>query len=102
MILAVLKMSPGSNLSFRRYFAALNPPSPTKEEGSSSVSTGPKKDYTLKEGQTFSISIPGRNKSAGRGTTDSLLGSGSGVSSNSSGGAIPLLPPPPSASKNRT
>lgn len=75
----------------------MNPPSPTTE--TPTVPSGPKKDYTLKEGQTFSISIPGREKKANTGA--SLLGSGGGGSGFGSGGGIPLLPPPPSAPKRR-
>ncbi|EJD02202.1 adaptin ear-binding coat-associated protein 1 NECAP-1 [Fomitiporia mediterranea MF3/22] len=81
----------------KRFFASLNPPSPTTE-AEAPKSTAPKKDYTLKEGQTFSISIPGRNKSGGS-ANNNLLGSSS--TSTSSGGSIPLLPPPPSSSSKR-
>ncbi|KAF7969527.1 hypothetical protein HWV62_26282 [Athelia sp. TMB] len=81
----------------KRAKAALNPPSPTTE--TPTVPSGPKKDYTLKEGQTFSISIPGREKKANTGA--SLLGSSGGGSGFGSGGGIPLLPPPPSAPKRR-
>ncbi|TFK54650.1 adaptin ear-binding coat-associated protein 1 NECAP-1 [Heliocybe sulcata] len=84
----------------KRYKAKLNPPSPT-EESTPHVSSGPKKDYSLKEGQTFSINIPGRNRSHGS-SGESLLGSSSASSSASSlGGGVPLLPPPPSAPKRR-
>ncbi|KAI6150604.1 hypothetical protein BKA82DRAFT_993095 [Pisolithus tinctorius] len=76
----------------KRYKAALNPPNPTSETPSPHVSLGPKRDYSLKEGQTFSISIPGKSRKYGTGTN--LLSSGSTMSGN--GGGIPLLPPPPS------
>ncbi|EIM89777.1 adaptin ear-binding coat-associated protein 1 NECAP-1 [Stereum hirsutum FP-91666 SS1] len=98
----------------KRYKARLNPPSPTEtDKPSPHVPTGPKKDYSLKEGQTFSISIPGREKKTDSlstsgllgGTTDLLGGTstagGVGAKGGSSGGAFPLLPPPPSAPRRR-
>lgn len=90
----------------RRWKARTNPPSSTEVEDTLSphVPPGPKKDYSLKEGQTFSISIPGRGGKSDDGLN--VLGSGrtSSVShlmepASGSGGAIPLLPPPPSVSK---
>ena len=82
---------------YRRAKAALNPPSPTVDKPA--VPAGPKKDYTLKEGQTFSINIPGREKKAPTG--EDLLGSGTGSSKSLAGGGlgIPLLPPPPSSKR---
>lgn len=79
---------------YRRWKAALNPPSPTaSDKPSPHMPAGPKKDYSLKDGQTFSISIPGRAKQAPSGGLD-LFGAG-GSSSTGGGGGIPLLPPPP-------
>ncbi|KAF9527028.1 adaptin ear-binding coat-associated protein 1 NECAP-1 [Crepidotus variabilis] len=79
----------------KRRRAHLNPDA---EESSPHVPTGPKKDYSLKEGQTFSISLPGHAKAAtGAGTN--LLGSSTASGSSSGGAAIPLLPPPPSANR---
>jgi len=84
----------------KRFFARLNPEPDATEKQTSQASLGPKKDYSLKDGQTFSISIPGRNKS--KEDTDNLLGgSSTSTSSSASSGAFPLLPPPPSASKKR-
>ncbi|KAG6917926.1 hypothetical protein DXG01_000363 [Tephrocybe rancida] len=79
----------------KRYKASLNPETDA-DETSPHLPAGPKKDYSLKEGQTFSIAIPGRSKLPTTGTN--LLGSSGGLSS---GGGIPLLPPPPSASRKR-
>ncbi|KAI9571377.1 hypothetical protein HD554DRAFT_2017061 [Boletus coccyginus] len=77
----------------KRAKAALNPPSPTSSDTPSPhIPSGPKKDYSLKEGQTFSISIPG--KSSKPGSTSLLASSETGNTAGTSGG-IPLLPPPP-------
>lgn len=73
----------------KRFRAKQNPPKPDQTTVLSSV---PKKDYSLKEGQTFSIKIPGR--SAGD-KPSNLLSSNSGGNAQS-GGGFPLLPPPPS------
>jgi len=65
--------------------------------------TGPKKDYSLREGQTFSIAIPGRAKAALGGNLFGLEtgSSESKTMSGGGGGGFPLLPPPPSASKRQ-
>ncbi|OBZ69340.1 Adaptin ear-binding coat-associated protein 2 [Grifola frondosa] len=77
----------------KRWRARMNPPESSTDTPSPHVPAGPKKDYTLKEGQTFSISIPGRAKSSSPGVN--LLGGSSSGSFSSSGSGIPLLPPPP-------
>jgi len=58
---------------------------PVEDTPSPHLSAGPKKDYSLKEGQTFSINIPGKPKETAIISAKSSTG----------GGAIPLLPPPP-------
>jgi len=87
---------PRANCFSRRFKARLNPPSPTADSKSPHVHAGPKKDYSLKEGQTFTIAIPGRNKPSNAGQ---LLVPGSETSSSASSAGVPLLPPPPSVSK---
>ncbi|KXN92186.1 Adaptin ear-binding coat-associated protein 2 [Leucoagaricus sp. SymC.cos] len=58
---------------------------------------GPKKDYSLKEGQTFTINLPGsKSQASSLGTS-----SDSGLLNTSGSGSIPLLPPPPSSSRRR-
>jgi len=84
----------------KRWRARMNPPDTASSESSPHVPAGPKKDYTLKEGQTFSISIPGRTKATNPVTTN-LLGSSTSSSTSSGGLGVPLLPPPPSAPKKR-
>ncbi|KAI1794655.1 adaptin ear-binding coat-associated protein 1 [Ganoderma leucocontextum] len=89
----------------KRWRTLKNPAEALADQPSPHMPAGPK-DYTLKEGQTFSISIPGRpNKPTSTSSSGvNLLGdlsSGSGLSSSSSGGFPTLLPPPPSAPRKR-
>ncbi|PPQ98814.1 hypothetical protein CVT24_003368 [Panaeolus cyanescens] len=80
----------------KRARSLLNAATTSEEQAASPhVPAGPKADYSLKEGQTFSISIPGRSKPATSGTANIIS------SNSSSSGAIPLLPPPPSSTKKR-
>jgi len=84
----------------KRYKASLNPSTNSEDTPSPHLPTGPKKDYSLKEGQTFTIAIPGRKKASDLSTnlleTDTVTTSG-----ETSSGAFPLLPPPPSSGKKR-
>jgi len=83
----------------KRQKALLNPVTDSAQP-SPHIPTGPRKDYSLKEGQTFSISIPGHAKSA---TEHNLFASSTSVSaaSSSGSGTIPLLPPPPGGNRKR-
>jgi len=91
----------------KRWKAHMNPSSPAMDvddNPSPHIPAGPKKDYSLKEDQTFTISIPGRGGKSETGSN--LLGLGGPVSgglnksSNGAidGGTVPLLPPPPTSS----
>lgn len=73
----------------------MNPPETEAETPSPHLPAGPKKDYTLKDGQTFSINIPGKTKNVQSQVVQDLLGSRSGNTGGGGGGAFPLLPPPP-------
>ena len=86
-----------TSLTRRRRKALLNPVTDSSQS-SPHTPVGPKKDYSLKEGQTFSISIPGHSKPSAENT---FLGSSSLGSTASSSSTIPLLPPPPGAPRKR-
>lgn len=80
----------------------MNPSSPAEDVDNPSphIPPGPKKDYSLKDNQTFTISIPGRGGKSESGSN--LLGLGGQVSGGLKGstvdGTFPLLPPPPTSS----
>jgi hypothetical protein len=82
----------------------MNPSSPAEDVDNPSphIPAGPKKDYSLKDDQTFTISIPGRGgKSESKSNLLGLGGSVSGGLNKGSAvdsGAVPLLPPPPTSS----
>ena len=75
---------------------AANPASSANDEsliddGSSPhLPTGPKKDFSLKEGETFAIKLPGGGRKITSSATSSTPAFGGGF------GGGPLLPPPPS------
>ena len=73
----------------------MNPPEADAEKPSPHLPAGPKKDYSLRDGQTFSISIPGKTKGTQPKGVSDLFGSESSNSGGGGGGAFPLLPPPP-------
>ncbi|KAF8605446.1 adaptin ear-binding coat-associated protein 1 NECAP-1 [Ceratobasidium sp. AG-I] len=75
----------------KREKARLNPET-VDDSASPHLPAGPKKDYSLKEGQTFSINIPGKSNAPSFTS-----------SSQSTGdiGGFPLLPPPPKAPSRR-
>ncbi|KAE9398146.1 adaptin ear-binding coat-associated protein 1 NECAP-1 [Gymnopus androsaceus JB14] len=88
----------------KRWRASQNPTEASEggDKPSPHLPVGPKKDFSLKEGQTFSIAIPGKKSATETSTGLDLLGTSSvSSSSGSSGGGIPLLPPPPSSTRRR-
>lgn len=75
------RLSPSSSSSSSSGPSSSNAPSKPAE---------PKKDYSLKAGQTFTISVPGASKT----------GAAKPKKVESAGGATPfILPPPPSGRK---
>ncbi|KAF9792826.1 hypothetical protein BJ322DRAFT_1031572 [Thelephora terrestris] len=81
----------------KRWRARMNPPEAEELTPSPHLPAGPKKDFSLKDGQTFTITIPGKTKSTQSNALPDLFGSTSSNTSGggASGGAFPLLPPPP-------
>ncbi|QRV87989.1 hypothetical protein RhiJN_16007 [Ceratobasidium sp. AG-Ba] len=77
----------------KRQKALLNPET-AEDTASPHLPAGPKKDYSLKEGQTFSINIPGKSSTASSGSSSQSSGMGAS-------GGFPLLPPPPKAPGRR-
>ncbi|EUC66314.1 adaptin ear-binding coat-associated protein [Rhizoctonia solani AG-3 Rhs1AP] len=76
----------------KRQKALLNPETNEGDTSSPHLPTGPKKDYSLKEGQTFSINIPGARSG---GSSNPQL------TSDSSGIGMSFLPPPPKGPSRR-
>ncbi|KAG8821490.1 hypothetical protein FRC17_009802 [Serendipita sp. 399] len=75
------------NVALQDYIKRKNAPAQLEQ---ATTSTAPKVDYSLKEGQTFRINIPGKKTSSA-----STPPAAQSSASTSSGGPIPLLPPPP-------
>lgn len=71
-------------------------PQPAEDEDLPVKPAAPPKDYSLKEGQTFSIKLPGRE---GRKTPSS--DNPAPASTGSSGGGLFALPPPPPPGRRR-
>ncbi|KIM27512.1 hypothetical protein M408DRAFT_329961 [Serendipita vermifera MAFF 305830] len=80
-------------IALQDYEKRKNAPAKAEKE-KEAVASGPKVDYSLKEGQTFKISIPG-----GRFASSSTSKPETASSSTAGSGSIPLLPPPPSVRK---
>lgn len=70
---------------------------PAASESLSSKSNEPKQDFSLKEGQTFSINLGGKSSKPRPKPASSSSSGGLGSSS----GGFPLIPPPPSANSVR-
>ncbi|WWC57628.1 uncharacterized protein I303_100160 [Kwoniella dejecticola CBS 10117] len=64
----------------------------------------PPKDYSLKEGQTFKISIPGRDRDREKKSntpSSTASSSSSSISTGAGGGGLFSLPPPPPPGRKR-
>ncbi|KAH9977389.1 adaptin ear-binding coat-associated protein 1 NECAP-1 [Lactifluus volemus] len=80
----------------KQWKSRMNPSLQSMEQGSPSphIPPGPKRDYSLKEGETFTITIPGRVGMIN-------VGSGSTSSGSMTGCSFPLLPPPPTSNASK-
>ena len=83
------------NVALQDFLKHLSAPSPSASSAAASAKPAePKKDFSLKEGQTFSIAIPGGG-TGGRPRPAKKEAPAGG------GGVFALPPPPPPASRRR-